>query len=112
VDLRFPRRSRQGPELRAVLDDLQRQDVSADLEQFARFQEQREDLGDWGDALLFSRGALRVTPEELLAFFEEYLALLKRYARPDEDMPADARVVLARFVAFPAVDPPADREPD
>jgi hypothetical protein len=43
-----------------------------------------------------------VTLEELVEFFEEYIALLKRYQRPAEDAPDGSRLVLTRFFAFPA----------
>ena len=43
-----------------------------------------------------------MTVEELAAFFEQYIELLKRYQRPAEDAPEDARLVLTRFFAFPA----------
>jgi hypothetical protein len=66
-------------------------------------------MGPWGDALLFARSAVRLTPAELLAFWEDYLALVRRYARddpPDGTGPAtdDAHRVLVRFLAFPDVD--------
>jgi hypothetical protein len=64
-------------------------------------------MGPWGDALLFSRGALRLTRDELVGFWEEYLALMLRYRRDDPtdgDNPPDARRVLVRFLAFPDVD--------
>ena len=54
--------------------------------------------------------------EELLAFFEEYIGLVTRYQRPAEDAPADSRLVLTRFFAYPAPLGDADvgrtRDPD
>lgn len=44
-----------------------------------------------------------MTPEELSGFFEEYVALLKRYQRAPEQMPEGARTVVTRFLAFPSV---------
>jgi hypothetical protein len=73
-----------------------------DLEMFARMQADGEQPGGWGDAFPFSRGTIHVTLEELMAFFEDYIALIKRYQRAPDDMPADARLVLTRFFAFPA----------
>ena len=101
LDLRFPRRSEQSEEMRPVMDEMHRLDFAAELEQFARFQLEREELGPWADALLFSRGSIRVDLAELEEFFEEYLSLLKRYQRPDEETPPHARTVLARLLAFP-----------
>ena len=63
-------------------------------------------MGEWADAVPFSRGALRLTQDELKRFFDDYMALMKRYWRPDEDVPPEARRVLLRFIAFP--DPDAD----
>jgi DNA-binding transcriptional ArsR family regulator len=101
LDLRFPRRSEQSEEMRPVMDEMHRLDFAAELEQFARFQLEREELGPWADALLFSRGSIRVDLAELEEFFEEYISLLKRYQRPDEETPSQARTVLARLLAFP-----------
>ena len=101
LDLRFPRRSEQSEEMRPVMDEMHRLDFAAELEQFARFQLEREELGPWADALLFSRGSIRVDLAELEEFFEEYISLLKRYQRPDEETPPHARTVLARLLAFP-----------
>jgi hypothetical protein len=83
------------------MDEMHRLDFAAELEQFARFQLEREELGPWADALLFSRGSIRVDLAELEEFFEEYISLLKRYQRPDEETPSQARTVLARLLAFP-----------
>jgi predicted ArsR family transcriptional regulator len=112
IDIRFPRRSEQGPEMRAVMDELNRLEFAADLEAFARFQLQRDELGEWGDALPYSRGSIQVTLEELVEFFEQYIALLNRYRRPEKDAPPGTRVVLTRFVAFPAIDPTPEPEKD
>ena len=101
-DLRFPRRSQQSEELRTVLDEMNRLGFTADLEAFTRVQAEADLDGGWGDAFPYSRGAVQVTLEELLEFFEEYIALVKRYQRPVEEAPADSRLVLTRFFAFPA----------
>ncbi|MEV7195617.1 helix-turn-helix domain-containing protein [Streptomyces sp. NPDC093510] len=110
-DRRFPPRSRQSPETRRVMDELNHLSYAADLELFAqlqreRSQEQQRSHGaepdEWADALPYSRGTIRLTLPELHEFFEEYIALLNRYKRPDTDTPADAHTVLTRFLAFPA----------
>jgi hypothetical protein len=62
VDLRFPPRSQQSPEMRSAMDELTRLDLAADLQQLARFQLERDNMGEWGDALLFSRGSIRLSP--------------------------------------------------
>ncbi|MEU6995036.1 helix-turn-helix domain-containing protein [Streptomyces sp. NPDC046465] len=110
-DRRFLPRSRQSPETRLVMDELNHLSYATDLELFAQLQMQRQsdsELGGWYDAFPSSRGTIRLTLTELTEFFEEYIALLNRYKRPDADTPADARTVLTRFLAFPA--PAANRE--
>jgi predicted ArsR family transcriptional regulator len=100
-NLRFPRYSEQDGEMRAVLDELNEGWFAEDLAGLAAFQRARPDLGDWGDALPYSRGRIAVTLDELAQFFDDYLALLDRYAR--REPPEGARAVLTRFVAFPEV---------
>ncbi|WP_328493593.1 helix-turn-helix domain-containing protein [Streptomyces sp. NBC_00414] len=100
-DRRFPPRSRQSPEMRLVMDELNHHAYAADLELFEQLQQHAVD-GPWADAFPYSRGTIRLTLPELRAFFEEYIALLNRYKRPEADTPADARTVLTRFLAFPA----------
>jgi hypothetical protein len=88
--------------MRAVFDELNRLAVATDLEQFARFQLQRDDMGAWADTLRYSRGSIRITAEDFDAFFEDYIALLRRYARPREEDKDRARTILTRFLTFPA----------
>lgn len=101
LDVRFPVLSGQSPEFRATVERLNQLWLAEDLETFARFQEARSRLGGWGDAMPYSRGSIRLTLEELADFFEEYLALLKRYQRTPDETPDGARTVLTRFVGFP-----------
>ncbi|MFC9537822.1 ArsR/SmtB family transcription factor [Streptomyces sp. NPDC056975] len=101
-DRRFPPRSRQNPETRLVMDELNHLSYAADLELFERLQRQGQDLGEWADAFPYSRGTIRLTLPELRAFFEEFIALLNRYKRPDSETPDGARTVLTRLLAFPA----------
>jgi DNA-binding transcriptional ArsR family regulator len=99
--LRFPPRSEQEPAFQEALDELQRQWVADDLETFARFQQGRESEGAWSDAVPYSRGEIHVTLDELGSFFDEYLALLRRYQRSPDERAAGARTVLTRFIGFP-----------
>lgn len=108
-DLRFPRQAPRDPEMRALIEQLNQLKLAADRELFDRFLAGRAELGEWADVLPYSRGSLHVTLSELHEFFEEYMALLKRYQRPAEEAPAGARLVAARFFAFPVPDPPDDR---
>lgn len=100
-DRRFPPRSRQSPQMRAVFDQINRMTFEADFELFARYQLRRDELGEWGDALRFSRSILHLTFEEVREFFEEYIRLVNRFSRAD--VPADARPVFAGFLTFPAL---------
>ncbi|MFE5010656.1 helix-turn-helix domain-containing protein [Streptomyces sp. NPDC056696] len=101
-DRRFPPRSRQNPETRLVMDELNHLSYAADLEVFEQLQRQGQDLGEWADAYPYSRGTIRLTLPELCTFFEEFIALLNRYKRPDSETPDGARTVLTRLLAFPA----------
>ncbi|GAA1231445.1 ArsR/SmtB family transcription factor [Pseudonocardia alaniniphila] len=103
-DIRFPPRSRMDEEVRAAFDELGRLNVAEDVAAFARFQQQRDSLDEWGDALLFARGALRLTLPQLRQFWEDYMALYGRYAGEADPPADDSRRVLLRFVAFPDVD--------
>jgi DNA-binding transcriptional ArsR family regulator len=109
-DLRLPPRSQQGEETRQVVDEMNRLAYASDLRLFERLQseqpEQPEETGAWQDAFPYSRGTIRLSPDELRAFFEEYIALLNRYKRPAAETPPGARTVLTRFLAFPA--PPSE----
>jgi DNA-binding transcriptional ArsR family regulator len=109
-DIRFLPRSALTEDARTALDQLTELNAVEDDQALARFQRRRDGMGPWGDALLFARSAVRLTPTELLAFWEDYLALVHRYVRddPPEGAPPagddDAHRVLVRFLAFPDVD--------
>lgn len=99
--VRFPRRGEQDAPMRDAVERLAVLWFGEDEELLSRLDDVRENLGPWSDAMPFSRGAIRVDLDELGEFFEEYLALLKRYQRPDDETPPGARRVHARFFAFP-----------
>ncbi|MEN8652284.1 helix-turn-helix domain-containing protein [Streptomyces sp. 21So2-11] len=103
-DRRFPRRTQQSPEMRLVMDELNHHAYATDLDLFEQAQHGSadEDLGEWADAFPYSRSFIRLTLPELREFFEEYIALLDRYKRPDAATPPEARTVLTRLLAFPA----------
>lgn len=101
-DLRVPPRTRQSEAMRSVIDEMLRSELADDFEQFVRLQAQRDDLGDWAEAFPHSRGSIRLTLGELREFFDDYIALLNRYKRSEEQTPPDARTVFTRFLAFPA----------
>ena len=94
---------------RLALERLTELDAADDEEALRRFQQQRDTIGGWGDAFLFSRSALRLAPVELVSFWEDYLALVLRYRQddPNQGVAADAnetRRILVRFLAFPDID--------
>ncbi|MFJ9567014.1 ArsR/SmtB family transcription factor [Streptomyces fuscichromogenes] len=105
VDLRFPERSKQSAEIRPVVDEMNRRAYAADIELFEQLQRQSDDLAEWADAFLYSRGSMLLTLDELRSFFEEYIALINRFKRTRGEVPAGARTVLTRFFALPAPDP-------
>lgn len=98
-DFRFPPRSRQGDDLRTALDEVTRLSFAADVDALMRWM--AEGQGAWADAVPYSRGTIRVTVEELHVFFEEYIALVNKYARRGEPLPPGARTVATRFLALP-----------
>ncbi|MFD3746780.1 ArsR/SmtB family transcription factor [Nocardia sp. NPDC058633] len=101
-DLRYRMDREQSPQLRELMEGLVAQHIAEDIEMFERFQGERAELGEWADMMPFSRGAIYATPAELEEFFEDYLALLKRFqASHRQDRPGTRRV-LTRFLAFPA----------
>ncbi|MEV6077369.1 MULTISPECIES: helix-turn-helix domain-containing protein [unclassified Streptomyces] len=129
-DRRFPPRSRQNPETRLVMDELNHHAYAEDLALFERLQRDaplpapesgrpsgpgqaeeagEPDEGEWADAFAYSRGSLRLTLPELREFFEEYIALMNRYKRPEGDVPPASRTVHTRLLAFPAPDSTIDR---
>lgn len=106
-DRRFPPRSRQTPEMRLVMDELNHHAYAADLDLFERLQREAAAGDEWADAFPYSRGEIRLTLPELREFFTEYIALMNRYKRPAEQTPPGARTVHTRFFALPATEGPA-----
>ncbi|MFJ2093230.1 ArsR/SmtB family transcription factor [Streptomyces sp. NPDC087901] len=110
-DRRFPPPSRRTPGMRVVMDELNRHAYAADLALFERLQREsgaavtrgadERDADGWADGHTYSRGSLRLTLPELQEFFEEYIALMNRYKRPDAETPPGARTVHTRLLAFP-----------
>jgi hypothetical protein len=108
VDWRVPPREEQGPETRALLDEIVRLDLAADLQQFTSAQLTQDNAAGeaWTGQLPYSRGVIHVTAGELEEFFEEYIKLLRRYQPSAERTPPDARPVVTSFMAYPAPPPP------
>ncbi|MEV4833479.1 helix-turn-helix domain-containing protein [Nonomuraea sp. NPDC049486] len=103
ADLRFPLRSEQDEETRAIIDEMNARAIADDMQAFRRAQA-AVDPGGWGDAFPYSRGTIRVTLEELAEFFEEYIALLGKYDKTAEEAGPGARRVHTRFFAYPESD--------
>src|SRR6185312_5536227 len=73
VDWRMPPRHEQDPEMRALTEEIVRQDLTADEA--------------WIDQLPYSRGLIYVTADDLQEFFEEYIKLLNRYTGTGRTVP-------------------------
>ncbi|MFI6290650.1 ArsR/SmtB family transcription factor [Nonomuraea sp. NPDC050790] len=101
ADLRFPLRSEQDEQTRAVMDEMNARAYSEDIAAFRRALASSEP-GGWGDAFPYSRGTITVTLTQLAEFFEEYVALVMRYSDSAGHSPG-ARRVHTRFLAFPDV---------
>ncbi|HEY7265834.1 MAG TPA: helix-turn-helix domain-containing protein [Trebonia sp.] len=110
VDWRVPPREEQDPEMRALMDEILRLELAADLRGFASAQfEQDNAAGEpWVDQLPYSRGLIYVTAGELKEFFEEYIKLVNRYHPPAGQVRAGTRPVVTSFMAYPS--PPAGEE--
>jgi DNA-binding transcriptional ArsR family regulator len=103
-DRRFPERSEQTPEMRAVLDEVMQRQFGGDLAAFAAATV-KDEQGPWAGAFPFSMGTIDVTPEELRQFFEDYIALLYKYKRPGGQASPGARTMQTRFFAYPEPEP-------
>jgi hypothetical protein len=77
-----------------------------DIDLYFRVIAQYEGPDGWAQS---SRGGSYLTKDELLAFFQEYLALLRKYERTADEAPEDARPLAFRFFTVP--DAPAPNEP-
>ena len=100
LDLRLPEPSEVDEAARAAVEELERQWVASGLDAFARHLKERGADPLWDAASMVSTSTNRLTPAELKTFTEEYVALLKRWSRPAEDAPPDARPVTVLMLAF------------
>jgi DNA-binding transcriptional ArsR family regulator len=69
-----------------------------DIDLYFRVLTQYEGPDGWAQS---SRGGFYMTKQELLAFYQDYIALLGKYGHAAHDAPADARPVALRFFAVP-----------
>ncbi|MFB9903124.1 ArsR/SmtB family transcription factor [Allokutzneria oryzae] len=91
-----------------LLTTIRNAQLAEDVDAWERYQQERgkgREEHEWADAVEFSRGSLTLTRAELTQFFDDYMALLKRYRRAPRETPQEARRILLRFIAFPDVPP-------
>jgi DNA-binding transcriptional ArsR family regulator len=93
------------PEEQSALKSFRTQQFAADIELALTAEEQFEGPGGWVQG---SRWSGYMTKDELLAFYDEYIALLRKYGHELQDAPAGARRMAFRFFALPHADQPAD----
>jgi DNA-binding transcriptional ArsR family regulator len=74
-----------------------------DIDLYFRVLTQYEGPQGWAQS---SRGGSHMTRQELLAFFQDYLTLLRKYGHGAHDAPEGARPVALRFFAVPDDTPP------
>lgn len=97
--------------MRALIDEINRINFAADLDDLMRSQLEQDERGTWeGGQVPYSRGVIHVTPCELAEFLEEYNKLLSRFEHSEGDARAGARAVLTRLMTFPAPRPPIAEE--
>lgn len=92
--------------MHALIDEVNRINFAADLDDPTRFQAEQDEGGFGESRIHCSRSVIQVTPDEFNEFVAEYSKLLSRYERPEGESPAVAQPVLTRLMAFPAPRPP------
>jgi hypothetical protein len=110
IEPRLPPRKEQTAEMRALIDEINRINFAADLDDLMRFQLEQDEQGPRESTTNYSRSVIHVSPGEFEEFLEEYNNLLSRYERPEGDTRASARAILIRLMAFPAPRPPVSEE--
>ena len=96
------------PEEQSALRQLRAQQLSADIELALRAESEFSGPDGWVQG---SRAGYYMTRQELLAFFDEYMALLDKYGHRQEDAPESARLMALRFFALPDPELPAPGPP-
>lgn len=82
--------------------------ASGDIDMYLKALSEYDGPGGW---VQVQRHGQYMTKEELLAFFDKYLALLSEYGHEPEDAPAGARPMSLRFFAIPTPQEPAPWPP-
>ena len=88
----------------AALRQLRAQQLSADIQLALQAELEFSGPDGWVQG---SRAGCYMTKEELLAFYDEYIALLRKYGHTAQDAPDGARPMALRFFALPQPDQPA-----
>ena len=86
------------PGEQAALQQLRAQQLSSDIELVLRGEEEFDGPGGWVQG---ARTGCYMTKDEVLAFHDEYLALLGKYGHSRDDAPEGARLMALRFFAVP-----------
>ncbi|WP_040811465.1 ArsR/SmtB family transcription factor [Nocardia concava] len=100
-DRRFPRYSAQSPEMRTASWEIARQNLAELVELYESFESRADELGPWADAFAYSRATIRVDPARFEEFFEEYIALVKRFGATADEADHSRKAVLLRMFSFP-----------
>ena len=88
----------------AALRQLRAQQLSADIQLALQAELEFSGPDGWVQG---SRAGCYMTKAELLAFYDEYIALLRKYGHTAQDAPDGARPMALRFFALPQPDQPA-----
>ena len=91
----------QSPEEQAAYAEWTGQRLSDDIELYIRALAEFDGPHGWVQG---SRSGAFMTKDEVLKFFDDYLALLRRYGHGREDAPEGARPIALRFLAVPQPD--------
>jgi DNA-binding transcriptional ArsR family regulator len=86
------------PDEQSALKSLRAQQLSTDIELALTAETEFEGPDGWVQG---SRWGGYMTKDELLAFYDEYLALLRKYGHQRADVPEGARLMAFRFFALP-----------
>jgi hypothetical protein len=86
------------PDERSALRQFRAQQLSTDIELALRAEEEFTGPDGWVQG---SRAGYYMTKQELLAFYDEYLGLLRKYGHDQPDVPEGARLIALRFFALP-----------
>jgi DNA-binding MarR family transcriptional regulator len=96
------------PDEEAALREWGSERLSSDVELYIKALAEYDGPEGWVQA---QRHGGYMTKTELLAFFDEYLALIAKYSHLHEDAPEGARSMALRFLAVPEPERPAPGPP-